>query len=332
MQSPLLYRGNPKKKSRKVFESQKELYKFVYDLIFTNVLNLNYDTMDRRDFLRYSLLGGVGALTAGGTLIDQAFASQMPDKTVGLQLYSLRAAMSKSPLKTLKKVSAMGYKTLETASYDDGKIYGYTPEELSEIAADLGMTVSSAHVSLALPTDGFDEAMVWWDKCLDTQAAAGCNYVIFPWTPPIESLDQLNSYCDYFNKVGELAKTKGLRFGFHNHAGEFKSIDGNVILDYMIANTDPTNVLFELDVYWAQRGGVSPVEYIEKYMGRIPVLHIKDETTIGGSGTIDFQSIFEAAYRSGMESYYVEVERYDTTPEKDVAASCDYLLNSTFVK
>ena len=100
----------------------------------------------------------------------------------------------------------------------------------------------------------------------------------------------------------------------------------------MVANTDPTNVMFELDVYWAQKGGVNPVDYIRKYAGRIPLLHIKDEQAIGESGTMDFKSIFDAAYDSGLESYFVEVERYGRTPEKDVAASYNFIAAAPYLK
>lgn len=156
--------------------------------------------------------------------------------------------------------------------------------------------------------------------------------MVQPWFELGNTLDDIKLYCDYFNRVGAEAKKRGMRFGFHNHNKEFEKREGEVIYDYLIANTDPTNVMFELDVYWAQKGGVNPVDYIQKYGGRIPLLHIKDEEAIGESGTMDFQSIFEAAYNSGMESYFVEVERYGRTPEKDVAASYEFLAAAPYVK
>ena len=76
----------------------------------------------------------------------------------------------------------------------------------------------------------------------------------------------------------------------------------------MIENTDPDKVFFELDVYWASKGGVNPSAYIQKYAGRFPLLHIKDVDIIGASETIDFESIFKAAYKQGLEEYYVEIE------------------------
>ena len=47
---------------------------------------------------------------------------------------------------------------------------------------------------------------------------------------------------------------------------------------------------------------------------------------------MDFKSIFDAAYDSGLESYFVEVERYGRTPEKDVVASYNFLAAAPYVK
>ena len=95
--------------------------------------------------------------------------------------------------------------------------------------------------------------MDWWKQALDAQAEAGCSYAVQASYPIGEKLDDIKLYCDYFNQVGAEAKKRGLRFGFHNHAKEFEKREGEVIYDYMVANTDPTNVMFELDVYWAQK-------------------------------------------------------------------------------
>ena len=74
------------------------------------------------------------------------------------------------------------------------------------------------------------------------------------------------------------------------------------------------------------------VEYLKKYPNRFPILHIKDETAIGASGKMDYKPIFEQAYANGMKDWYVEVERYDTTPQEDVKKSYDFLNAAEYVK
>lgn len=293
--------------------------------------------MDRRNFLKKGVLTAAG-LVAGGSVLSGLLgvtgcdSSKPKTKRIGLQLYSLREAMGQNPAATLKLVAEMGYKELETASYNEGKLYGYAPEEFRKIVEDLGMSVSSAHLGKSYTPETEAEVMAWWDEALDTQAAAGCRYAVQPSMPLGDSLDHIKMYCEYYNKVGEMAKKRGLKFGFHNHDGEFKERDGKVILDYLIENTSKDLVLFELDVYWAAKGGVNPADYINKYAGRFPVLHIKDESIIGDSGELDFESIFKAAYAQGMKDYYVEVERYTLPPENCVQKSYDFLYNADFVK
>lgn len=76
----------------------------------------------------------------------------------------------------------------------------------------------------------------------------------------------------------------------------------------------------------------NPVDYLKKYPNRFPILHIKDEKAIGASGTMDFKSIFDQAYANGVKDWYVEVERYDGTPQEDVQKSYDFLNSADYVK
>ena len=287
--------------------------------------------MDRREFLKRSVLLTAGAVV-GSRLMAEGTFSKTPHKIVGLQLYSLRDAMKKDVPGTLKKTAKMGYQTLETAGYGDGKLYGYAPAEFRKMCEDLGMQVMGAHLGRSYTKETDAEVMDWWKQALDAQAEAGCSYAVQASYPIGEKLDDIKLYCDYFNQVGAEAKKRGLRFGFHNHAKEFEKREGEVIYDYMVANTDPTNVMFELDVYWASKGGVNPSAYIQKYAGRFPLLHIKDDNVIGASQTIDFEAIFNAAYKQGLEAYYVEIEANDIPPMECAEKSAEYLSAAKFVK
>ena len=104
------------------------------------------------------------------------------------------------------------------------------------------------------------------------------------------------------------------------------------VYDLMLENTSPDHVTFQLDVFWIKKGGYDPVEYMRKYANRIKVLHIKDEKAIGVHNSVDFKAVFDQAYANGIKDWYVEVERYDGTPQEDVKKSADFLLGSDFVK
>ncbi len=135
------------------------------------------------------------------------------------------------------------------------------------------------------------------------------------------------------NKVAAMCKAQGIIFGYHNHDAEFRAVEGQVWMDYVIEHTSP-DVMIEMDVFWVAKGGVDPVAYINKYAGRFPLLHIKDDSVIGASGKMDFKGIFEAAYAQGMKDYYVEVEEYfpSSDPNVCVQQSLDFLEMADYVK
>ncbi|MDR2885500.1 MAG: sugar phosphate isomerase/epimerase [Rikenellaceae bacterium] len=292
--------------------------------------------MDRREFLKKSVLSAAGAIASASVLsaflANEASAKGKVKKRIGLQLYSLREAMKEDAHATLKAIADTGYNELETAGYNNGLLYGMAPAGFRKLCKSMKMNVSGAHIGAQVDPRDMTVALAWWDKALDDQKAAGCRYAIQPSFKIGDSLDDIKLQCEYFNRVGELATKKGIKFGFHNHAKEFEKRGGEVIYDYLINNTDPKHVFYEMDVYWVKKGGADPVEYLKKYAGRFPVLHIKDESIIGESGTLDFQSIFEAAYAQGMKDYYVEVEKYTLPPMNCVEKSYDFLYAAPFVK
>lgn len=281
----------------------------------------------RREFIRK-----VSLMTLGGIASTQLLDAK-PNKQIGLQLYSLRKDITDNVRGILEEVAKIGYKSLEAANYQNGSIYGMAPATFSNTVSALGMELRSAHVGGPnYSKDTHAEAMEWWKKAAEDHASAGATYLIKPSMPKPKTLDELKVWSDYYNGVGEVTKANGLMFGFHNHSREFEKIEGEIMFDFMLKNTDPNLFCMELDVYWCQQGGYNPVDYLKTYKGRFPLLHIKDEKEIGQSGKMDFKSIFKAAYAQGMTDYFVEVEKYNYAPIESVKKSFDYLAAASYVK
>lgn len=260
---------------------------------------------------------------------------QKKEKLLGLQLYSVRTDMKEDPAGTLYKVGQMGYKYIEPAGYADGKLYGMDPLEFNNIAQSNGLNFLSSHAGRPIPdTVDWDEAMKWWDVCIAAHKSAGAKYIVAPsmGKTAYESLAELKRYCDYFNQIGEKCNKEGIRFGYHNHSREFKELEGSVIYDYMLQNTDPDKVMFEMDLYWVVEGGADPLTYFEKYPGRFELWHVKDEAELGASGKMNFEAIFNNAEKSGVKYYIVEVEKYNFTPIESVQKSLEFLLEAEYVK
>ncbi|MBN1108561.1 MAG: sugar phosphate isomerase/epimerase [Bacteroidales bacterium] len=278
----------------------------------------------------------VVVILAFGAILSTLFISCTPKKNIGLQLYSIRDSIKKDVPAAIEKVAQMGYTFVEPAGYGDGKFYGMEPADFKALCEKHGMYVLSSHTSRQLPdTSNYDETMAWWDKCIDAHVAVGAKYIVQPsmGRSAYESIANLKKWCDYFNIVGEKCNAKGIRFGYHNHDREFKTVHGDTIMyDFMLQNTDPAKVMFQLDLYWCVVGGKDPVEYFNKYPGRFELWHIKDKEEIGASGMMDFEAIWAAAEVSGMKYGIVEVEKYNYDQFTSCKMSLDFLNEADYVK
>lgn len=261
-------------------------------------------------------------------------------KDIAIQLYSVRDLLkSESDLDpVLKKLAQMGYTGIEAAGYTDGKFYGKTPEEFKRAVEKAGMKVLSSHCTKGLSekelsSGDFSESLKWWSQCIAAHKAAGMAYIVTPSLGVPHTVKELKTYCDYYNEIGKRCKQSGLKYGYHNHAHEFNKVEGKVVMmDYMLENTHPEYVIFQIDVYWVVRGQNSPVDYFNKYPGRFELLHIKDHREIGQSGMVGFDAIFKHAATAGVRHIVAEIERYSGTVEESVKQSLDYLLDAPFVK
>ncbi len=292
--------------------------------------------LNRRTFLKTSglLLAGTAV---GGQLLTSCTSAPKVTKTIGLQLYSLRGDVKDRGIaETLKSVAEMGYKTVEAAGYSEGKFYGMAPAEFKALVEANGLKCTSSHVGKGYDPEKLPEIMEWWNQCIAAHNELGVKYVVMP-SPPIKLQDateeQLIAMRDYLEDVGVNFNTVGIRFGYHNHKTEFLPFGDATIMDWLLANSDPTRFTMELDVYWIAQAGLDPVAFIDKWADRIELLHIKDEKEIGASGQIDFKAIFEKAYEKGkMQAFFIEQEAYSFPELESVKKSFDYINEAEYVK
>lgn len=285
---------------------------------------------------KITLITAVMFLAVSGLLMTSINScTKAPKKNIGLQLYSLRDSIKNNVPGTLEKVAEMGYTFVEPAGYRDGKFYGMEPADFKALCDKNNLPVLSSHMGRQLPDSaGWDEAMAWWDVCIDAHAAVGVKYMVQPSIGgnAYQDIEILKGYCKYFNAIGEKCKAKGIQFGYHNHDKEFSTLlDGQPVYDIMLTNTDPSLVIFEMDLYWTVVGGANPVDYFNKYPGRFALWHIKDKEEVGASGMMDFKAIWAAAAVSGMQYGIVEVEEYNYDQFTSCKMSVDFLNAADYV-
>lgn len=226
----------------------------------------------------------------------------MPRERIALQLYTVRGPAATDLLGTLEEVARIGYGAVELAGF-----HGVAPAEIRAQLDRLGVRAVAAHCP-------FSELDGRTSEVLARLSVIGAEYVVVPSLPPeLTALDRVDEVARTLGAWGELAARAGLRLAYHNHNVELQLREpgGLSFLDLLAGATDPALVRFELDVYWAHRAGVDPVETIERYTGRIPLLHVKDARADGrdapvGEGELAWPEILAAATRAGVEWYVVE--------------------------
>lgn len=279
---------------------------------------------------RRSFIKNTTALAAGGLLLKQhAFAdafgwNAMPP--AGLQLFTFFNTLDNDVTGTLKKIADIGYKEIESAFSRKGGYYGYSAKDFNKVLKDLGLSWKSHHVigapfkmpPNAKPPVGADGKPITippmknlkdnMQELVDSVAEGGVPYMVCASTP-YSTTEELKSSIETLNKTNEACKKAGITFAYHNHDGEFKTFEGKVPYDAMLADT---NVVFELDLCWTVKAGIDPVELFKKHPGRFHLWHVKDidKDLKGpqpvGTGIIDWKKIFSNASTSGMKHYFVE--------------------------
>jgi len=297
--------------------------------------------MNKRVFLKsLGLLATGAAASASGMArigeVMTAGLSQERRKVIGLQVYSVRQLLTEEVKGTLKGLADCGYLALEGFGYNNAKYFNTDINEFDKMVKDLGMKITSSHLSTRYTPETKDTALDWWKDTADKHKAIGCNTMVIPSLPaqrgvPMEA-DYLSNLCEYINAITAIAKERGMRLGFHNHATDERVMaNGKVVLDYLIENTDPA-FFIQLDNHNMMTAGRDPIAFLNQYKTRIKILHVKDDDIIGASGKVDFQQLFATAAQYNIYEPIVEIENYPVAPMECMCRSCAFLLAAPYVQ
>ncbi|MFD2037053.1 sugar phosphate isomerase/epimerase family protein [Belliella marina] len=250
----------------------------------------------------------------------------------GIQLYSVKENMAENAAETIKSIAGYGYNQIEGFDGGKGIFWGMKNTEFKKLTDDLGLDFVSSH------SNTFKDL----EKNAAEAGEIGMKYLINPYVGPQKSMDDFKRIAEEFNKQGEICKKNGVKFAYHNHGYTFVELDGQIPHDYLMENTDPELVDFELDLYWVYTAGYDPIKYMEKYPNRFKLGHIKDKesgidiaepngSTLIGTGVIDFASILKTAKDTGMEYFIVEQERFvDISPMEAAEKNATYMKSFKF--
>lgn len=249
-----------------------------------------------------------------------SFGASSPKKHIGIATYSVKGLESDIE-GSFKALADDGYVVMEISNYDanTGLVAGYKPADYAALAKKYGMEIISSHARGKFDVKDVEGSLAAWGKVFDDHKILGCKYVIFPMNIWSGTVEGLKAECDLMNKIGDEANKRGIKFGYHNHHIEFVKIPNTDQLyeDFLLANTDPDKVFFQMDVYWITVGGQDPVAYLKKYPTRFKLLHIKDEYVVGATGKINYEAIFNQFYKNGNTDWFVEMEAKMTKEQRE---------------
>ncbi|HSP66460.1 MAG TPA: sugar phosphate isomerase/epimerase [Bryobacteraceae bacterium] len=275
---------------------------------------MNSRSMSRRTFVALSgaisgVMSGVRALGAG---------KKVP---IGLELFSVREALTKDLMGTVRAVAKLGYEVVEFyAPY-----FEWTPQyakDIRKLLDDLGIRCNSTHNS---PPSFTAEGL---RKAIELNQIIGSKNIILASAGRVEGIAGWKALGEQMTKVSETLQPLGMATGFHNHQTEWGGAVGQRPMDVLAANT-PREFTLQLDVGTVMEAGADPVAWIHANPGRIRSIHCKDwggpdrdYRVLFGEGDSPWQKIFEAAESVGGVEYYLIEQEGSRFPELETAERC----------
>lgn len=232
----------------------------------------------------------------------------VPDSKISIQLWTFAEyvgfgtdAATLTRLRTvLSTLSELGYRNVEPFT-----LSGLTAQQYAALLQEYGLKASARHVDVGTPASPADVARI-----LEENRVLGIKHFGSGGTPNFATEAEWIAYATYLDQVGEQARKAGQTLMVHNHNWEFTDVfGGRTAYDVLMAHTDPRNVVFQLDLYWASFAGVDPVDLLERYGNRIQLFHVKDlragdrRIEVVGRGVLDFPEFFAAG--GGSTRYFV---------------------------
>lgn len=253
-----------------------------------------------------------------------------PPESLGVQTYTYRVSMKKNVEATLDTIKSLGITVLESSTNPEGM----EPEAFRKLLDEKGMTSPSVGAS-------YDELVKNAAEVARKAKIVGAAFVMAAWIPHEKEfdLDEAKRTVTDFNAIGKILSDSGLTFCYHTHGFEFVPYQGETLFDYIVRNTNPEYVSFEMDIMWTFHGGQNPAKLLLKYPNRWKLMHVKDlrkgvqgdltgntstenDVTVG-TGQLNIPEILAAAKKAGIKYYFIEDE--SSRIQQQVPATIKYL-------
>ena len=242
---------------------------------------------------------------------------------IGAQFYTLRDFCTKLSdfSESLKKVADIGYKTVQISG-----VCPYEPEWLAQELKKNDLKCVLTHTNVA--ADPL--------KTAKDHDVFGCEYVGLGYYGFDGTRENYDEFIRQYTPVAQILRDNGKYFMYHNHAHEFRKLEGKAIFSRMAADIPADLMGFTVDTYWVQVGGGDSAQWIEDLSGRVPCIHLKDyafdaQMAPIGEGNLNWNRIFAAAEAAGTRYMLVEQDNCNgEDPFNCLKRSYDFLRANGF--
>ncbi len=253
-------------------------------------------------------------LVCASTLSAQNDREVLYDGPLGVQAFTFRNYFPKDFITTLDTISAMGFTEIE------GGGSSISDDDYRRLCEERGIRIPSVGAS-------FDQLQKDPQAVAQKAVNLGAKYAMCAWVPHETghfTRANADKAIEVFTAAGKILKKHGVMLTYHFHGYEFQPHGEGTLLDYIIENTDPEFVNFEMDIMWIHFGGGDPVALMKKYPTRWKLMHLKDlkkgtpkDLTGGtnqefnvvlGQGELDMPAIMRTAQEIGIAHYFIEDE------------------------
>ena len=226
---------------------------------------------------------------------------------VALMLYTIREQCEADLPGALAMVREAGYEWVELAG-----LAGRDAQTFRRELDKAGLRACGAHQGI--------EELREPERVIETAEAIGYRRVVMPYTEQ-RGRDEFAALMHELEAASGSLGVHNIEVCYHNHDFEFVPFkDGGSMWELVEAS----GLLLELDLGWVWYAGHSPSEFLERHVGRTPLVHIKDVAardeeprfTPVGDGGVPWRDVFASG--GLVEFAIVEQDELNGEPAGDM--------------
>lgn len=223
---------------------------------------------------------------------------------IGVQMMMLKGKVEEMGIyEVMRKIKELGYPTVEVSQIP------MTPENVDELARaskdfDISIGAYSSNLDPMFPGMEAETLTKDFDKIVSDCKKLNCSYIRIGMIP-LSILGSKEGFISFAKRADDMAhrlEEEGIHLYYHTHHVEFQKFEGKHGLDYI--NENSVKLGYEIDLHWAQRAGMNPLNVLEKYSGRLEIIHLKDYRV----GNVDASALKEGNVMQFMKDFVSNIE------------------------